>query len=399
MRVCLVCHEASLTGAPKIGFEIALSLAKKHDVWLFVKEGGQLIQLPQYSSLRDRYRVLNTGPNVSDLTYRERVTEAVEALRQIEPELLYVNSISAGEWCEAGHLCGAPVVLHTHETREGLPSTLSEICTPRVLEWTDLLIGASCRAMDDLEDMTSTSMDARSRLDFGIFIDTATILAQSEAEVEMPKNVLGNSLDGTLGRERVAMCGLAQPRKGADIFFELAIQLPSYDFIWIGPWYPSETIHNRRTFERYKSERLTNFYVTGLVVNPYPYICQADTFVLTSREDPNPLVVAEALVLGRRVVAFARSGASVAMLEKYGYALSGHVDADRIVQLLPRIVEDPARWRLRATQEVRFLVDKMRKVELLCGFLERFVDEFRKEIFYEPSAPSRCRDGVELERR
>ena len=379
MRVCLVCHEASLTGAPKIGFEIALSLATRHDVWLFVKEGGELIQLPQYGSLRCRYRVLNTGPNVSDLTYRERVNGAVEALQQIQPDLLYVNSVSAGEWCEAGHLCGAAVVLHTHEAREGLSSTLSQICTPRVLEWTDLLIGASCRAMDDLEDMTSTSMDARNRLDFGIFIDTATIVAQSKVDASMPKNVHGDSLDGTLGRRQIAMCGLAQPRKGPDIFLELAMRLPSYDFVWIGPWYPSETGHNQRTFERYRSEQLTNFFVTGLVANPYPHIRQADTFVLTSREDPNPLVVAEALALGKRVVAFTQSGASVAMLERYGYALSGRICTGRLVKLLPRIVEDSAGWQPRVAEEVRFLVDKEERLKKLGSFFEKFVDEFKRK--------------------
>ena len=136
MRVCVVCHEASLTGAPKIGFEIALSLAAWHEVWLLVKEGGTLIEEHRYATLRTRYRVLNTSPNVSDLTYRQRVVQATDLLRSIGANLLYVNSMAAGDWCEAGHLAGIPVVLHTHEMRELLPSILSDICTPRVLEWT-----------------------------------------------------------------------------------------------------------------------------------------------------------------------------------------------------------------------------------------------------------------------
>ena len=40
MRVALVCHEASLTGAPRIGFDIAAYLAERHETTLLVKRGG-----------------------------------------------------------------------------------------------------------------------------------------------------------------------------------------------------------------------------------------------------------------------------------------------------------------------------------------------------------------------
>ena len=38
MRVCVVCHEASLTGAPRIGFDIALFLSHSHEVSFARKE-------------------------------------------------------------------------------------------------------------------------------------------------------------------------------------------------------------------------------------------------------------------------------------------------------------------------------------------------------------------------
>lgn len=373
MRVCVVCHEASLTGAPRIGFDIALSLSNSHDVTLLAKKAGELVDLPVYEPLRPRYRVLNTNHEVCDLTYRERVAHAAEQLQELKPDLLYVNSVASGEWCEAGAKTGVPVALHTHETRDSLPSLLSSVCTPRVLSWTDLLIGASRQAMADLEELTATSVGVGNRIDIGIFIDVATVQAQSKADVAPPVNARGDARDADGGRPLVAMCGLAQPRKGSDTFFELATKLPQYDFAWIGPWGPPETDQNDAVFERYAAADLANFYTTGLTDNPYAHLGHADAFVLTSRKDPNPLVVAEALVLGRKVVAFAETGASVEMLENHGYALTGPPDVERLVSFLPKVVGSAPPWQAHVAESVSARVDGPVKFGKLNEALERLV--------------------------
>ena len=374
MHVCVVCHEASLTGAPRIGFDIALSLTSNHDVTLLSKGPGELIELPHYAPLRPSYRVLNTSHVVCNMTYRERVAHAIDLLRELRPDMLYVNSVCSGEWCEAGARATIPVVLHTHETRGTLPALLSNVCTPRILTWTDFLVGASRRALDDLEELTSTSVGNGNRLDIGIFIDTTTVLALRDADVKEPVNARNHARDYRMERPAVAMCGVAQRRKGSDIFFDLATQLPQYDFIWIGPWSPSETHENKPTFERFMSLALDNFYVTGLTTNPYAHLSRADTFLLTSREDPNPLVVAEALVLGRKVIAFAETGSSVAMLETHGYAFSGSPSVDRLKSLLPKVVDGDASWRTQMSERVRAEVDGAQKLATLTRVLEQFAD-------------------------
>lgn len=373
MHVCVVCHDASLTGAPRIGFDIAAALAKRHQTTLLVKMGGPLIALPRYASLRDSYQCLDTSHQICDLTYRERVDGAMSMLEAVAPDVLYVNSVASGEWCEAGARAGVPVALHTHETRDSLPGLLSTVCTPRILRWTDLLVGASRHAMDDIEELTGTSV--RNRLDFGIFIDTETVLAQSMLEVPPPCNAPGARLgeEGGGTRPVAAMCGLAQPRKGADIFFEAARRLPVCDFLWIGPWAPPETHDNGETLRRFETLRLPNFYVTGLVDNPYAYMREIDAFVLTSREDPNPLVVAEALLLDKKVIAFTDTGASAEMLARFGYAFTGGPDAERIAGVLPRVLADESGWRSGLAERVRREVDGSARLVRLEAALEQLV--------------------------
>ena len=375
MHVCVVCHEASLTGAPRIGFDIALFLANNHDVSLLAKSSGPLIDLPRYASLRSAYRSLDASHQLRELTYRERIDRAIAVLDELSPDILYVNSIASGEWCEAGARAGVPVALHTHEIGNSLPGLLSSVCTPRILRWTDLLVGASRQAMDDIETLTGTSV--RNHLNLGIFIDADTVLSQSGQDVPDPVNATGRSLERS-DRPLIGMCGLAQPRKGADIFLDLAVRLPRYDFLWIGPWAPPETLLNDETYERYVALDCSNFYATGITENPYAYLRRLDTFLLASREDPNPLVVPEALLLGRKVMAFSETGASADLLARFGYAFTGSPDPERIAAVLPKIVEeDDGVWRSGIPQQVRAEMDGGTKLRMLQGVLEELVARSR----------------------
>lgn len=375
MHICVVCHEASLTGAPRIGFDIALFLSNRHEVSLLTKVSGPLIDLPRYTNLQSSFHSLDTNHQLRDLTYKERIDQAMALLDELAPDVLYVNSVASGEWCEAGARAGIPVALHTHEIGSSLPGLLSSICTPMILRWTDLLVGASQQAIDDIEVLTGTSV--RNHLNLGIFIDSDTVLSQSRLNVPDPTNANGRSLDRS-DRPLVGMCGLAQPRKGADIFLDLAVRLPQYDFLWIGPWAPPETDLNTEAYERYLAVECSNFYTTGLTENPYAYLQRLDTFLLSSREDPNPLVVPEALLLGRKAVAFSETGASAALLSRFGYALTGSPDSQRLEAVLPKIVEEhDGTWRSEIPELVRSSVDATTKLGMLQGVLEQLVARSR----------------------
>ena len=58
---------------------------RRHDTILVVKKGGPLIDFPQYEPLRGSYRCLDTSHEVSNLTYRERVEQAVALVQELAP--------------------------------------------------------------------------------------------------------------------------------------------------------------------------------------------------------------------------------------------------------------------------------------------------------------------------
>jgi hypothetical protein len=102
----------------------------------------------------------------------------------------------------------------------------------------------------------------------------------------------------------VLACGFGDYRKGFDRFAELARIAdargwPAH-FIWVG----SVDAYDERLDEaRALVERLPRLRVTGFVDDPTHHYAAASVFVLTSREDPFPSVVLEAMASGLPVAA------------------------------------------------------------------------------------------------
>jgi glycosyltransferase involved in cell wall biosynthesis len=368
MKIALVCHEASLTGAPKLGFDIAAHLAKRHAITLICKKGGPLLDVPYYRSCIPDMRLTNSSPHLSKSPFALRVEMAEKTLREVSPDLLYVNSAASAEWCVAGRKLNLPVVFHVHEMSGGLLSLMRvDIFKLDIARYVDWLVAASHTVIRDLNALVSPSFEVIHNFD--IALDLKRILALRTAEPPAPVNVNGKPL--ARGSPTVAMCGTASLRKGTDLFFRLAERLPDVQFLWIGTWFPHEARDNP-AYAEFAMGRAPNLFVTGLTDNPYAYLDLCDLFVLTSREDPNPLVVAEAIALGKKVVGFADTGGSKIFLERFGYALSGGVDVDRLEKLLPRLLAAPAtpEWLATRLEEFRLSIDiDTKMVELERGLL------------------------------
>jgi glycosyltransferase involved in cell wall biosynthesis len=131
----------------------------------------------------------------------------------------------------------------------------------------------------------------------------------------------------------VGMSGHASQRKGVDIFFEAACALPDHDFLWVGGWRPEETIDNV-VFESFERVAPPNLYISGAVDNPYPYMDLMDMFFLSSREDPNPLVLGEALALAKPVLCFSRATGAADRLGRWATLCHGEANAKDAVRVL-----------------------------------------------------------------
>jgi len=115
-------------------------------------------------------------------------------------------------------------------------------------------------------------------------------------------------------------CGLADARKGIDLFTSIAIHtIRNLDeeiyFIWIGEAKRNEfQIWVERDIETSKLSNKILFI--GSKKDPSAYFCGSDIFLMSSRGDPFPCVSQEALAAGLPVIAFKDAGGTPDMLTK-----------------------------------------------------------------------------------
>ncbi|MEY4275026.1 MAG: hypothetical protein RL638_1974 [Bacteroidota bacterium] len=108
----------------------------------------------------------------------------------------------------------------------------------------------------------------------------------------------------------VFSCGLAEWRKGPDVFLEVAKQLiakmPTVHFIWLGILdneYSKELVSSKEAWD------LNNqVHMLPVCSDSRPYFEAMNVFFLSSREDPFPLVMLEAAHVGRPIVGVRASG-------------------------------------------------------------------------------------------
>ncbi len=365
MKIAVVSHEASLTGAPIVTFDFAAHLAKSHNVLLISKDDGPLCGFEHYREAIQNILVTGTHHRENRADFETNARNAIPILESFDPDIVYVSTAAAGEWIAAAVWAGFPCVHHIHEMRGGIANCINaDLFRPGLTVLADLVVAASGTIVQDLHELCPRPL--RPIYEFGIAINVERILGLRSAAVTPAADAAGNAyVSGE--RPLVAMSGTADLRKGADIFFAVAKALPQFDFLWIGDWeFPDMPLQNP-VLAAFREDRLANLFVSGQIENPFAYLDMADVFLLTSREDPNPLVVAEALALGKRCVCFTETGGSHVILKEHGYVLSGAVSADRIIGFLPGLLaeRDPPGWLAAKTAAFQAQIDTRNRFPLL----------------------------------
>lgn len=167
------------------------------------------------------------------------------------------------------------------------------------------------------------------------------------------------------GSRLVVGCGEAGWRKGADLFVEAAARIAAADdsvrFAWIG--------RRVRSFGRVLELDVETLGLNGRlrlldeVDDTAPHLAAADLLLMTSRDDPQPLVPLEAGLLGTPSVGFAIGGlcdfAAVGAAEVVPYP-----DTTALAHLATTVLSDGAR-AARLAAEARRFAEEERSVDAL----------------------------------
>lgn len=216
---------------------------------------------------------------------------------QIKPDLWYLNTGVLPDVAALARQLHIPYVVHIHELTSAFDEYKSDSFLS-MLTGAQTIIGCSGLVQKRIQQLGFPDAELMYSC-----IDHQRIQVRSSA-LEV-RQQLGIPADAFVW----IMSGTASLRKGYDLIPDLLTYLPNNAYVcWLGK--PRDSALRTYVNRRVHNEQL-NFREIGEQSDDYfDYLSAADGFVLTSREDPFPLVMIEAAALGKPIAAFNSGGVS-----------------------------------------------------------------------------------------
>ncbi|MCE7042985.1 glycosyltransferase [Dyadobacter sp. CY312] len=229
--------------------------------------------------------------------------------KEFKADIWYINTTMLPEVYLIAKEFNVKVITHFHE----LPLTyayLSSTDMKSIITKSDLLIGCSQVTCDAISDAGGNNV----KLLYS-FIDSTKIKTDNPRTAELRKSL------GIPQEDHIwILSGMTSERKGFDLLPEIANQLndPRVHLVWVGNKIDDGMVYYTEQKCR-NSKSQTRVYFTGKQKEDYyNYINLGDGFLLTSRQDPFPLVMIEAAFLGKPIISFPSGGASEFIQEGMG---------------------------------------------------------------------------------
>lgn len=343
--ILLVIHQASRTGAPILGYNIATRLSKRYNVVVLLLAGGDLIE-----DFR-RNCVAVIGP----LSYADWLpVEADYLVKRLvhcyDISYAIANTIDSRLMLKPLTCAHVPVVALVHEFASYL-SPKGEM--GRVLEWaTQIVFSAPSVASSAIAEYPN--LENR----------TIHILPQGQSQLPPAPDAQAHrqqeqDLRRALrppGNENafvVLGCGTIFLRKGVDLFFSCAAAVAALApkrpvrFVWIGPPSSAHLEYSALLTEQIARSGLKDtIAIVDEVADLEPAYAAADLFLLSSRLDPLPNVGIDAALRGTPVVCFENAGG---MADLFGAdpetraSVVPYLDVHAAASLIAKLADDPAR--------------------------------------------------------
>ena len=312
-RILLVGHDAFQAGAQSLLLHIGRQLSRAHgiEISFLLLAGGAL--LAGYQA---------TGPTRVMAADDPALPAWLDRLRRDGYDAAIVNSSASGAAGAQLHAAEIGYTLLVHE----LPTVIAEKHLRHVLA----AAAASARSVVFPATVVQNAVRALVQLPEA----KCRLLPQglyrrcrySARARSMLRRRLGLPADALL---MIGM-GYGDLRKGFDLFLQLWRTLQSsprsraksagparqVHCLWLGELDPGLRLYLQAELDL--ALATGSFHMPGYVQDAPDYLSAADVFVLTSREDPLPSVVLEAMATGLSCVAFASGGGIPELIEQHG---------------------------------------------------------------------------------
>lgn len=355
-RIVVVSHDAHPHGAQYLSLNLCRELARMgFEVEAVLLGEGSL--LPEFEATATVHRLSDPAGEEGRALARRL---AASGFRHV-----IANTAVSGAWVPALAGAGLVVVSLVHELPGVLAQYGLEGAAADIARHAHRVVFAATAVRDGFGTVAPVPAEKVRLRPQGIYKRNryADAAGRASARREI-RDALGIPPDSKI----MLGVGYADLRKGVDLFVESAAQLaaadPGFHAVWMGHFDLALEPSLRKRVKALGMDDRIHF--PGRQADTDPWYAGADLLALTSREDPFPSVVMEALDVGVPVVAFAGTGGAGELLSRGGGLMVPTLDAGAFARACSGLLADDAR-REAMGREGRALVES--------GF------SFRKYVF------------------
>jgi glycosyltransferase involved in cell wall biosynthesis len=366
--ILFVSHDVNRAGAQLFIFNTMMHLKKNgHQIVLLSKATwGSMVadfenEFPVFY-LEKKYKKNNFSKNQTCIEYLKSTFKF---------DLIYVNTIACVDLLRPLKTAfNLPMISHIHELKYSIQQYGPKNAEEDLFNFSDKIIACSQAVKDNL----AIHGDEKKIVLVHSFVNnelTLNKIAQTDklailAKYNIPKD-----------KVLIGACGNADWRKAPDLFIQIArkvlILIPNACFVWIGIDLQSE-IGIQISFDLGK----LGIEKQVILIAPNPdaveIISCLSMFLVSSREDPFPLVMLEAALAEKPIVGFEQSGGVSEFVEKDAGFISPYLNLEDIAEKICSLIDSESlRNSLgkRAKAKVLELYsfdNSIKKIESVLGF-------------------------------
>lgn len=345
-ELLIVSHDASRTGAPLIIYHIGKILIKEYKInciFILMKDG---VLRKDFEALGETFVLeeWQKNPWNAGKTSEEILTEM---MKEHNVRYAILNSAESHPLCKGLRALGIHFIALIHEFIQNYLERGSYVFKT-FTEYADEIIFPASIVREYAEKQIGTIIQASVRPQ-GLFDASFPRIAREKARIYICKE-LGVQSDAFI----VLGCGYVDARKGCDLFISVAKMIhrrrpdSNIVFVWAGSMTPMGVYKQEEFIEEIKSEidfqsmsGQKIFHFIGERRDPAPWFAGADCFFMSSRLDPFPCVVLEAMASRLPVICFDKTTGSVEALEEGTGFVVGHLDLDAASEKILYLADNP----------------------------------------------------------
>ncbi len=333
VKIAIVSHDAHFHGAQLVSLALVRTLVTDHNIDLTVLLGGP-------GELTDTFRALAPTEVIpGDFADLAPWRNAARLLVANGVTAVLSNSLVSARALSAFRLAGLRVVQLVHELptlirNYGLEQTARDVATDA-----EVVVFSSSYAKERFEELAGTIRGQAVLRHQGLYMPPL-----SSEERSQKRKAIRQRLGIGDDRRLVLGVGFGDMRKGLDLWPNMAravlAKCPEAAFLWVGTVEPS--VAKLLADDMQAADLKDRFFLHGnvLLSELAGMYAAADVFALTSREDPFPSVVIEAMASGLPTVVFEGSGGIVELVRDAGGVCVPYLDVGAMARELSYLLRD-----------------------------------------------------------